>query len=103
MQSGEIAATSASGEAIAGDFPPFSHEALGTFAGSISSRGEAFLSLREAAEFLMRTEPHSPVPYLVMRAVSWEHLPLADLFAELLRNSNDLAAVYSLLGMNREG
>jgi type VI secretion system ImpA family protein len=103
MQSGEIGATSAGGEAIAGDFPPFPHEALGTFAGSISSRGEAFLRLREAAEFLMRTEPHSPVPYLVMRAVSWEHLPLADLFAELLRNSNDLAAVYSLLGMNREG
>jgi type VI secretion system protein ImpA len=102
VQRGEIAAASVGIETIAADFPAFPAESLGS-PGSITSRAEAFLRLREAAEFLMRTEPHSPVPYLVMRGVSWEHLPLAELFAELLRNSNDLAAVYALLGMNREG
>jgi type VI secretion system ImpA family protein len=68
----------------------------------ITSRGEAFQRLREGAEFLLRSEPHSPVPYLVLRAVSWEHMPLAELLAELLQKSNDLAAVYSLLGMDKE-
>jgi type VI secretion system protein ImpA len=101
VQRGEIDSASSGLEGIALDASAFLDEPFGPY-GSITSRGEAFLRLREAAEFLLRTEPHSPVPYLVMRAVSWEHLPLADLFAELLRNSNDLAAVYSLLGMNRE-
>ena len=101
VQRGEIDSASSGLEGIALDASTFADEPFGPY-GSITSRGEAFLRLREAAEFLLRTEPHSPVPYLVMRAVSWEHLPLADLFAELLRNSNDLAAVYSLLGMNRE-
>lgn len=67
----------------------------------ITSRGEAFQRLREAADFLFRTEPHSPVPYLITRAVSWEHLPLPDLLAELLQKS-DLAAVYALLGLQHD-
>ena len=71
--------------------------------GPIGSRAEAFERLREAADFLLRTEPHSPVPYLVMRAVSWEHLPLPELLAELLqKQKNDLAAVYALLGLQQE-
>jgi type VI secretion system protein ImpA len=102
VQGGEIPAATAGFEGMEHAFSPFSADALGV-PGSIASRSEAFLRLREAAEFLHRTEPHSPVPYLVMRAVSWEHMELADLFGELLRNSSDLAAIHSLLGMNREG
>ena len=67
----------------------------------LHTRAEAFQYLREAAEFLIRTEPHSPVPYLVMRAVSWEHMPLPHLLAELLQK-NDLAAVYALLGLQQD-
>lgn len=68
---------------------------------TIGSRAEAFQRLRDAADFLLRSEPHSPVPYLVLRAVSWEHLPLPELLAELLKKS-DLAAVYALLGLQPE-
>ena len=68
--------------------------------GPVASRAAAFQRLREAAEFLLRTEPHSPVPYLVLRAISWEHMPLPELLAELLKN--DLAAVYALLGLQQE-
>jgi type VI secretion system ImpA family protein len=67
----------------------------------ITSRAEAFERLREAAEYLMRTEPHSPVPYLVRRAVSWEHMSLAELLEELLAKSSDLGAIYALLGIKR--
>jgi type VI secretion system protein ImpA len=102
VHTGEIGAAAAGFDPEERGFSPFASEPFGP-PGSIASRGEAFLRLREAAEFLLRTEPHSPAPYLVLRAVSWEHMQLADLLGELLQNSSDLAALYSLLGMNREG
>jgi type VI secretion system protein ImpA len=71
------------------------------FSGPLASRAEAFQRLREAAEYLMRTEPHSPVPYLVRRAVSWEHLSLAELLEELLSKNADLPSIYALLGIRK--
>lgn len=70
--------------------------------GAISSRAEAYQALREASEFLMRTEPHSPVPYLVRRAISWGNLSLAELLEELLQKSSDVSTIYALLGMKKE-
>ena len=88
-----------------GEIAPPSHEKAALFAefpaSNIASRAEAFQHLREAAGFLVRSEPHSPVPYLVMRAVAWEHMPLPQLLAELLQKS-DLDAVYALLGMDKQ-
>jgi type VI secretion system protein ImpA len=71
------------------------------FSGPIASRAEAFQHLREASEYLMRTEPHSPVPYLVRRAVSWEHLSLAELLEELMSRNADLPSIYALLGIRK--
>jgi type VI secretion system protein ImpA len=67
--------------------------------GVISSRAEAYRMLSQAADFLVRTEPHSPAPYLVRRAISWGSLSLADLLKELLQQKADLATVYQLLGI----
>ena len=69
--------------------------------GPIASRAEAFHRLNQAAEFLLRTEPHSPVPYLVQRAVSWGNLSLAELLQELLQKNADLPTIYTLLGIKR--
>jgi len=69
--------------------------------GAISSRAEAYQALREASDYLLRTEPHSPVPYLVRRAVSWGNLSLAELLEELLQKNSDISTVYALLGMNK--
>lgn len=67
--------------------------------GPIRSRAEAYRRLAEAADFLMRTEPHSPVPYLVKRAVGWGSLSLSELLQELLRDGSELNSMYSLLGI----
>ena len=98
VQSGELAPWAA-GEGA----PPFEGRDLDAprRGAPITSRGESFERLREAAEYLMRTEPHSPVPYLVQRAVSWEHMSLAELLEELLAKSSDLGAIYALLGIKR--
>lgn len=76
---------------------------LGTFAGAgpIRSRDEAYRRLSEAAEFLLRTEPHSPTPYLVKRAVGWGSMSLSELLEELVDSESDLRSMYSLLGMPR--
>jgi len=70
--------------------------------GPIRSRAEAYRRLSEAADYLLRTEPHSPAPYLVKRAVTWGSLSLSELLQELLQSSSDLKTIYSLLGMKGE-
>ena len=65
----------------------------------IRSRAEAYRRLAEAADYLLRTEPHSPAPYLVRRAVAWGGMSLGELLEELVQGDNDLKAIYTLLGM----
>jgi type VI secretion system protein ImpA len=66
---------------------------------AIRGRADAYRMLAEAADYLLRTEPHSPVPYLVKRAVSWGELPLARVMQELVRTPEELSAIYALLGI----
>ncbi|MCA3364253.1 MAG: type VI secretion system protein TssA [Roseomonas sp.] len=54
--------------------------------GPISSREEAYRVLESVAGFLERSEPHSPVPLLVRRAISWGRMPLPQLLAELMQD-----------------
>jgi len=68
--------------------------------GPIASRQEAYRMLEAAAAYLQRTEPHSPTPYLVKRAVTWGQMSLADLMQEILREEGDLTRYFSLLGLN---
>lgn len=66
---------------------------------AIRSRAEAYRRLGEAADYLLRTEPHSPAPYLVKRAVAWGGMSLGELLQELVQGDGDLRAIYALLGM----
>jgi type VI secretion system protein ImpA len=67
--------------------------------GIIRDREQAYHLILEVAEFLARTEPHSPTPYLLRRAYSWGMMPLHELLSEMTRGRNDLAALFELLGM----
>jgi len=71
----------------------------GNNSGPIRSRSEAYQRLAEAADFLARTEPHSPAPYLIRRAIKWGSMQLTDLLPELVRNSSELSEIYRLLQM----
>ena len=74
---------------------PIDAAALPAANGRIASRDEAYRMLEAAAGFLERTEPHSPVPLLVRRAISWGAMPLPQLLAELMQ---DPALTSRLLG-----
>jgi type VI secretion system ImpA family protein len=69
--------------------------------GPIRNRAEAYRRLSEAADYLLRTEPHSPVPYLVKRAVTWGSKSLEEILQELVRNNSELSEIYRLLQIGR--
>jgi len=70
--------------------------------GPITNRKVAFERLREVAEFLRRTEPHSPVAYLVNRAIKWGDMSLENVIAELVKNTDARKQIYETLGVKRE-
>lgn len=70
--------------------------------GSIESRDEAYRMLESIADYLMKTEPHSPTPYLIKRAVTWGRMSLVDLMLEVVREEGDMTRYLSLLGI-KEG
>ena len=65
----------------------------------IETRADAYRRLSEAAAFLMQLEPHSPTPYLVMRAVAWEHKSLVEILPELIRDERLLGELGGYLGL----
>lgn len=63
----------------------------------IRSRAEAYWRLSEAADYLLRTEPHSPTPYLVKRAVAWGSMSLFEVFQQIIRNEGEMEEINRLL------
>jgi type VI secretion system ImpA family protein len=72
-------------------------------AGPIQSRAEAYKRLGEAADYLIKAEPHSPVPYLVKRAVAWGNMSFGELLVELVEGGGDHQRVLRLLGLDAMG
>jgi type VI secretion system protein ImpA len=67
--------------------------------GPIASRSDAMQRLREVADFFRRTEPHSPVSYLVARATRWAEMPLEGVLKEVVKDGNALDQIWELLGI----
>lgn len=72
-------------------------------AGPITTRGEAMAKLREIAEFLRRAEPHSPVSYLINRAIAWSEMPFEKLLLELVTDDNVRQHINTTLGIKDDG
>jgi type VI secretion system protein ImpA len=67
--------------------------------GMLADRAAALRQLAEVAAFFRRTEPHSPVAYLVQRAVQWGHMPLEEWLKEVITDGTVLAHVRETLGL----
>ena len=67
--------------------------------GAIDSRADALRRLGEIATFFQRTEPHSPVSYLVQRAVKWGNMPLDSWLQEVVKDENVLGNIRETLGL----
>jgi type VI secretion system protein ImpA len=71
----------------------------GVSTGPVKSRQEALRRLAEVADYFRRTEPHSPVSYLVQRAISWGHMPLDAWLGDVIKDSSLLDALRETLGL----
>jgi type VI secretion system protein ImpA len=63
------------------------------------SRDDAYRQLASIAEYLARYEPHSPVPYLIQRALEWGRKPLPVLLRELTSGDVDGQRLWTFLGL----
>lgn len=70
--------------------------------GPIRSRADAYRRLSEAADYLLRAEPHSPTPYLVKRAVEWGNMSLPELLQQIVRNEGELTEIDRLLQLTHQ-
>ncbi len=72
----------------------------GTASGAIQSRRDALKRLGDIADFFQKTEPHSPVSYLVQRAVKWGNMPLETWLQDVIKDESILFQLRQTLGFN---
>jgi len=74
--------------------------ATGISTGPVRSRQEALRRLAEVSEYFRRTEPHSPVAYLVQRAIKWGQMPLENWLQDVIKDDVVLGHLRETLGLN---
>lgn len=70
--------------------------------GPIRNREAAFRQLSLIAEFFRKTEPHSPISYVLEKAVKWGDMPLSRLILELIPDSSSREHYSTLTGVKTE-
>jgi len=75
----------------------------GSVAGAIANRKDALRRLGEIAAFFHKTEPHSPVSYLVHRAVKWGNMGLETWLQEVIKDESVLFQLRETLGVDGSG
>jgi len=66
--------------------------------GTIGSRQDALKRLTEVSEYFRKTEPHSPVSYLVARAVKWGNMPLEAWLQDVIKDDSVIGQLRQTLG-----
>jgi type VI secretion system protein ImpA len=74
-----------------------------TGSGPLRGRAEALRQLAEVAQYFQRTEPHSPVAYLVQRAIKWGEMPLEVWLEDVIKDGAVLGHLKETLGIGTDG
>ena len=97
----EVEETEADGEQVEGEVVVATDGSrVAATGGAIQSRAEALKRLGQLAEFFRKSEPHSPVSYLVQRAVKWGNMPLDSWLQEVVKDQSVLYQLRETLGVN---
>jgi type VI secretion system protein ImpA len=75
--------------------------AVGSFV--LRNRDDAYVLLAQVADFLVQSDPHSPAPYLIRRAISFQNLTFTDLLSHLVDDDRQRVHLFKLLGVLKEG
>lgn len=68
----------------------------------ILDREKAFAQILEVANFFEQNEPHSPLSYILRKAVRWGKTSLPELLAEIIHDDSALKESYKLTGIEKE-
>lgn len=66
---------------------------------STINREKAFNLISQAADYFQQNEPHSPLSYVLKKAVRWGHMSLPNLLEEIIKDTNVLKQFYALTGI----
>lgn len=72
----------------------------GSPTGAIQSRRDALKRLGDIADYFQKTEPHSPLSYLINRAVKWGNMPLESWLKDVIKDESVLSQIQQTLGFN---
>jgi type VI secretion system protein ImpA len=75
---------------------------LDTVQQQVQSRDQVLSSLKQAAEFFRKTEPHSPISYALEQVVHWSGLSLPELLQELIDDNNSRNYYFRLAGIPQQ-
>jgi type VI secretion system protein ImpA len=70
--------------------------------GSVAGRTDALRRLADVADYFRRTEPHSPVSYLVQRAIRWGEMPLSAWLDDVIKDPASLDHLRETLGIKQQ-
>ncbi|HWV16208.1 MAG TPA: type VI secretion system protein TssA [Cellvibrio sp.] len=68
-------------------------------AAGVNSRESALAKLQEIADYFRKTEPHSPISYIIERSIKWGSMPLNELIVELIPDASALIHFTQLTGV----
>ena len=63
----------------------------------LNNRDQAFQELRKIADYFAKTEPHSPVSFLLEKAIRWGYMSLPDLMQELVSDNDKILGQINLV------
>jgi type VI secretion system protein ImpA len=100
---GEEEIVSAEGADDAGDTagPPVGGGG-GGISGTIQNRQDAFNTIRRVAEFFEKTEPHSPMSYLLRESLNWRTMTFPQLMKRLLEDESARDSLFKRTGVQEE-
>jgi type VI secretion system protein ImpA len=70
---------------------------------SLKLRADAYKQLTDAANLLQQMEPHSPIPFMIRRAVQLGQLPFPELMARLVNERSTMEMFSRELGLANGG
>ncbi|WP_075188040.1 type VI secretion system protein TssA [Teredinibacter haidensis] len=70
--------------------------------GPIDSREAAIKQLQHVAEYFRKSEPHSPISYVLEKAIKWGDMSLIELISELIPDSSSRERYSELTGVQSD-
>jgi len=97
----EVTEEAAEGETVEGEGGTMVKVAgVATASGAIQNRQDALKRLADIATFFQKTEPHSPISYLITRAVKWGNMPLENWLQDVIKDETVIFNIRQTLGFN---